>query len=48
MVEGLLARVEFRNDHSDVNFFDKDKSIGITMDIDDARAGMAGIEAAQA
>jgi hypothetical protein len=26
MVEGLLARVEFRNDHSNVNFFDKDKN----------------------
>ena len=25
-VEGLLARVEFRNDHSNVNFFDKDKN----------------------
>lgn len=25
-VEGLLARVEFRNDHSNVNFFDKDKT----------------------
>jgi hypothetical protein len=25
-VEGLLARVEFRNDHSDVNFFDKGKN----------------------
>lgn len=26
MVEGLLARVEFRNDHSNVNFFDKDNN----------------------
>ena len=26
MVEGLLARVEFRNDHSDKNFFDKDNN----------------------
>jgi hypothetical protein len=26
MVEGLLARVEFRNDHSNMNFFDKDKN----------------------
>ena len=25
-VEGLLARVEFRNDHSNVNFFDKNKN----------------------
>jgi hypothetical protein len=26
MIEGLLARVEFRNDHSNMNFFDKDKN----------------------
>lgn len=26
MIEGLLARVEFRNDHSNVNFFDKGKN----------------------
>lgn len=40
MVEGLLARVEFRNDHSDVNFFDKDKNPASTKNQPGITVGM--------
>lgn len=40
MVEGLLARVEFRNDHSDVPFFDKDNNPASTQNQPGITVGM--------